>query len=105
MLWCARRWRATSRLASWVLRVAGLRYMLASDAGDQGGSQVGASASATVLNVYVDGRQVDDVNAERAAARAMMEKFRYRSPELQPPSERPGPQDGKPDGHRNGFRQ
>jgi hypothetical protein len=40
-----------------------------------------AQASAAILQVMVDGRPVEDENAQRAAARAMFEKFRHR-PEL-----------------------
>lgn len=61
--------------ADWVMRHLGLSVPEAAQ-GDQGAATFGASAQASVLQVYVDGRQVDDENARRAAGRAFMGRFR-----------------------------
>jgi hypothetical protein len=46
--------------------------------GPDGQGPHAATASAQALVVMVDGKQVDDENAQRAAARAMFERFRLR---------------------------
>jgi hypothetical protein len=43
------------------------------------GLQAGNAASAAILQVMIDGRLVEDENAQRAAARAMFERFRHRA--------------------------
>ncbi len=71
--------KGNTSAADWVFRVLGLRA--GSDRDDEGntapdGALAGAQASAAVLNMYVDGQHVEEENARRAGARALMGQFR-----------------------------
>jgi hypothetical protein len=48
------------------------------------------AAQATLLQVLIDGRAVEEENAQRAVARQMFEKFRHRPQGLPAPPEGPG---------------
>jgi hypothetical protein len=69
--------KGNTSAADWVFRVLGLRAgsdRLGDDEGAPGGAL--AQASASIVNIHVDGQQVEDENARRAAARALVGRFR-----------------------------